>query len=163
MRKKMKIVIIGLLLLNTSLLFGQIDPVSGSGIAIGGYDVVSYFTTGNPVKGQNKFKTKFGSGTYLFSTADNKKMFDENPSIYLPQFDGYCALAVSYGKKISIDPETFKIVNDKLYLFYHSKSIIREVNSLETWNKNEPKLLKKADQLWPDVKQKHYEPSQIFR
>lgn len=158
MKMKMKIAIIGFVLLNTSLIFGQVDPVNSTGIAIGGYDVVSYFTTGKAVKGKDNIKSTTKSGTYYFSTASNKKLFDSNPSFYLPQYDGYCALAVSYGKKISIDPETFKIINDKLYLFYHSKSIIREVNSLETWNKNETKLLKKADQLWPDVKKKEYEP-----
>ena len=162
MKMTIKFVIIGFLLLNIRLVNAQVDPINNEGIAIGGYDVVNYFTTGNPIKGSRAYYSIHGGVTYLFSSSNNKKLFESNPSNYLPQFDGYCALAVSYGKKISINPETFKIVGDKLYLFYHTKSENRETNSLETWNKNENKLLQKADQLWPDVKKKKYESEKLF-
>jgi hypothetical protein len=74
----------------------------------------------------------------------------------IPQYNGYCALAVSYEKKVSIDPETFKVSNDKLYLFYHGKTSRGKVNSIETWNKSEDRLLKKAEALWPEVKKVKY-------
>jgi len=94
----------------------QVDPIDANGIAIGGYDPVSYFTTGMPTKGSSTYASKQGGVSYLFSSKDNQKRFEANPKQYTPQYDGYCALAVSYGKKISIDPETFKIINGKLYL-----------------------------------------------
>jgi len=139
-------------------LHAQVDPVSKSGVAIGGYDVVSYFTTNNAVKGQAQHKANYNGVTYYFSNAQNQQLFESNPQKYLPQYDGYCALAVSYGKKISVDPQTFKVKDEKLYLFFHGKTSRGSVNSLDSWNKDEARLLKKADGLWPDVKKKKYKP-----
>jgi hypothetical protein len=48
------------------------------------------------------------------------------------------------GEKVEIDPETFKILNDKLYLFYHSWSN----NTLTKWNKDETHLKTEADKNW---------------
>lgn len=149
--------LLGFLLLAISfVLHAQVDPVDKNGIAIDGYDVVAYFKSNKAIKGADQYTSTHNQIKYYFSSAENKKAFDENPEIYLPQFEGYCALAVSYGKKISIDPETFKVSGNKLYLFYHGKTSKGKINSLETWNKNEDRLLKKARELWPDVKKSKY-------
>jgi YHS domain-containing protein len=145
-----------LLLLSLMIAQAQVDPVNKDGVAIGGYDVVSYFQPGGPQKGNNSLKYVYNSVTYYFISTENLNLFKENPEKYIPQFGGYCALAVSYGKKISIDPNTFKITNDKLYLFFKGKTTHGSVNSIETWNKNEAKLLQKAESLWPDVKKRKY-------
>lgn len=145
-----------LLLFISSTIFSQIDPVDKAGVAIGGYDVVAYFNAGKATPGTPQFATQFKGTTYHFSNKENQTLFETTPEKYLPQYEGFCALAVSYGKKISVDPKTFKVIDGKLYLFFNGKTSIRHVNSLDTWNKNEPKLLKKADELWPDVKKKVY-------
>jgi YHS domain-containing protein len=134
----------------------QIDPIDKSGLAIGGYDVVAYFESGKPEMGNSNFKSIYEGATYYFVSAERKKLFEANPAKYLPQYNGYCALAVSYGKKVSIDPETFKVSDNKLYLFYHGKTSRGRVNSIETWNKSEDRLLKKAEALWPEVKKVKY-------
>lgn len=154
---KTLLIILSALLLSLST-NAQVDPIDANGIAIGGYDVVSYQTTGKAEKGNAQFTATYADTKYLFTSKENQKLFESQPAKYLPQYDGYCALAVSYGKKISIDPETFKVANGKLYLFFHGKSGGRNVNSLDTWNKNEDRLLKKANDLWPDVKKKKYKP-----
>lgn len=151
--KKYLVFIFFVLSLNT---FAQVDPVDKNGIAIGGYDPVAYFESGKAVKGAESLASKLGMTTYYFSSEENKKLFEANPIKYTPQYDGYCALAVSYGKKISIDPETFKVKDDKLYLFYNGKSSNGKVNSLDTWNKNEERLLKKSNTNWPEVKKLKY-------
>jgi YHS domain-containing protein len=142
----------------STLADAQVDPVAKDGVAIGGYDVVAYFETGKPEKGSSNFKSMYEGATYYFASAERQKLFDVNPAKYAPQYNGYCALAVSYGKKVSIDPETFKVANDKLYLFYHGKTSRGKVNSIETWNKSEARLLKKAEALWPEVKKVKYKP-----
>ncbi len=157
-----KIFLIAFILLNSILSYSQVDPVDKNGVGIGGFDLVSYFQSDKPVKGDVKFKSQLNSVTYYFSTKDNQYLFDANPQKYLPQYDGYCALAVSYGKKISIDPATFKVMDNKLYLFFHGKTSRGTINSLDTWNRNELKLLKKAESQWPDVKKKKYEPKDSF-
>lgn len=144
------------LLLSLITAYAQVDPVNKDGVAVGGYDVVSYFKPGGPQKGNSSFKHIYNSVTYYFASADNLGLFIENPEKFIPQFDGYCALAVSYGKKISIDPTTYKVTNNKLYLFFKGKTTHGSVNSIETWNKNEAKLLEKAERLWPDVKKRKY-------
>jgi YHS domain-containing protein len=141
-----------------NLLYAQVDPVDSNGLGIGGYDVVAYFTEGKAIQGSSKFTSEYRGIKYYFSSSENQMIFEKNPDAYLPQFDGYCALAVSYGKKISIDPKTFRISNQKLYLFYHGKAGSKTVNSLDTWVKDETRLLKKANDLWPDVKKKKYKP-----
>lgn len=134
----------------------QIDPVNKNSVAIDGYDVVAYFRNGKPVQGDSRYSAQHENVTYYFSSAENQSLFEKEPQKYVPQYGGYCALAVSYGQKISVDPKTFKIVNDKLYLFFNGHTRRGQVNSLETWNKNESRLMEKADRLWPDVKKKKY-------
>jgi hypothetical protein len=48
------------------------------------------------------------------------------------------------GEKVEIDPETFKILDGKLYLFYHSWTN----NTLTKWNKDEASLKSRADKSW---------------
>ena len=48
------------------------------------------------------------------------------------------------GEKVSINPETFKIVNGKLYLFYNKFFN----NTLKDWNENESELKQKAEKNW---------------
>ncbi|MCI0750664.1 MAG: YHS domain-containing protein [Flammeovirgaceae bacterium] len=147
-----------LILFSSIFTLAQVDPIDKNGVAIGGYDVVAYFQSGKAVKGDQQTKFQYNGVTYFFSSKENQQRFEASPTKYIPEYDGYCALAVSYGKKISIDPQTFKITDDRLYLFYNGKTSRGKVNSLESWNKNEAKLLKKADSLWPDVKKKKYKP-----
>jgi len=51
------------------------------------------------------------------------------------------------GEKVNIDPETFKIVNDKLYLFYNKFFN----NTLKSWNKDEARLKLSADNNWTKI------------
>jgi hypothetical protein len=48
------------------------------------------------------------------------------------------------GEKVKVDPETFKIIGDRLYLFFNFWGN----NTLDTWNKDEITLHRKADQNW---------------
>ena len=69
----------------------------------------------------------------------------KNPTYFEPQYGGWCAYAMgSKGEKIAIDPETFKIVEGKLYLFYNAYFN----NTLKIWNKDELSFKKKADLNW---------------
>lgn len=47
-------------------------------------------------------------------------------------------------EKVEIDPETFKLIDGKLYLFYNAYFN----NTLKSWNKDEVNLKKKADANW---------------
>lgn len=48
------------------------------------------------------------------------------------------------GEKVEVDPETFKIIEGRVYLFYNKFF----TNTLPDWNKMEAVLKKKADENW---------------
>lgn len=115
------------------------------GLAVQGYDVVSYFTKGKAVKGISSHTVIHQGVKYQFSTVENKEDFKKNPTKYEPQYGGWCAYALgAAGEKVEIDPSTFKILNGKLYLFYNKYFN----NTLTKWNKDEANLKSKADASW---------------
>lgn len=115
------------------------------GVAIQGYDPVAYFIQNKAVKGNKQFTATVEGVTYNFSNAANKDLFAKDPKKYEPQYGGWCAYAMgATNEKVEIDPETFKIVGGKLYLFYHSWVN----NTLTKWNKDEGTLKPKADANW---------------
>ena len=114
-------------------------------LAIQGYDPVAYFTTGKATKGNKDLVAVADGVTYFFASASNKDLFLKDYKKYEPQDGGWCAYAMGFsGEKVEIDPNTFKILNGKLYLFYHSWTN----NTLNKWNKEEDILKNKADKNW---------------
>jgi len=114
-------------------------------LAIQGYDPVAYFLLNKAVKG-NKENAALADGViYHFSSISNKELFLKEYKKYEPQYGGWCAYAMgATNQKVEIDPESFKIVNGKLYLFYHSWVN----NTLNKWNNDEVSLKAKADKNW---------------
>lgn len=114
-------------------------------LAIDGYDPVAYFKSNKAIKGNKNLAVYHQGVVYRFASAENKEEFKKNPSKYEPQYGGWCAYAMgAKGEKVSIDPETFKILDGKLYLFYNSFFN----NTLKSWNKDESNLKTKADANW---------------
>ena len=117
------------------------------GLAIQGYDPVSYFQ-GSPKEGSAKVATVFNGVTYRFASQQNLDKFKQNPAGYEPQYGGWCAYAMgTKGEKVEVDPATYKIVSGKLYLFYNKHFN----NTLNSWNKNEAALHAKADANWQKI------------
>jgi YHS domain-containing protein len=113
-------------------------------IALEGYDPVSYFDN-KPMEGKAEIKLSHRGVTYFFSSANNLNKFKTTPEKYEPAYGGWCAYAMGEtGEKVKIDPETFKILEGKLYLFYNFWGN----NTLTDWNKNEKALKTKGDQNW---------------
>lgn len=114
------------------------------GTAISGYDPTSYFS-GKAQKGKKELSYIHEGINYQFVNVSNVENFKKNPTKYEPQYGGWCAYAMgSKGEKVAVDPETFKIVNGKLYLFYHTFFS----NTLTDWNADENTLKAKADVSW---------------
>jgi YHS domain-containing protein len=113
-------------------------------IALEGYDLVSYFE-GKPIEGKKQFTYQHQGITYLFNSVTNRSKFMTNPDKYEPAYGGWCAFAMGQtGEKVKIDPETYKILDGKLYLFYNFWGN----NTLEDWNEREMKLKESADSNW---------------
>lgn len=115
------------------------------GLAIQGYDPVSYFNDHKAVKGKKEFAVNAEGVIYYLSSAVNKDLFIKNYKKYEPQYGGWCAYAMgATGEKVEIDPKTFKIIDGKLFLFYNSFFN----NTLTKWNKDEAHLHEQADKNW---------------
>jgi YHS domain-containing protein len=114
------------------------------GVALSGYDAVSYFAK-KPTKGKKEYTYTHEGIKYQFANEANLNTFIKTPSKFEPQYGGWCAYAMgSAGEKVEVDPETYKIINGKLYLFFHTFY----KNTLNDWNKDEVNLKTKADLNW---------------
>lgn len=145
----MKLLIIFLLTnLSFNAAFGQYRNhanINKSGIAIDGFDPVSYQIEGKAKEGNKKFSYLHDGINYYFSSQQNLDRFKNNPSQFIPAYGGWCAFAMGdYGEKVKIDPYTFKVIEGKTYLFYN----FYFNNTLDSWNKNESGLKKSADSNW---------------
>ena len=121
-----------------------------NGIGIQGFDPVAYFKQGKAVKGSKDLAVTAEGITYYFSSPENKEAFKRSPLAYEPEYGGWCAYAMgAKGEKVPVDPATFKIINNKLYLFYNQFFN----NTLKSWNKDEANLKAKADQNWQKIYQ----------
>ncbi|MEM6807477.1 MAG: YHS domain-containing (seleno)protein [Bacteroidota bacterium] len=121
---------------------------SSKKIGAEGYDLVAYFSDEKAVEGEKDYKGEYSGITYLFSSEANAVVFSQNPKKYLPQYGGWCAYAMgATGDKVEVDPETFKIVDGKLYLFYNKYFN----NTLKQWNEDEASLKRQADTNWSKI------------
>lgn len=93
------------------------EIISENGVAIGGYDAVSYFS-GQPVKGTEIYSTQWKNVKWLFSSEDHLNQFKKSPEKYSPQFGGNCSLAMSLGNASAGSPESWEVQDGKLY-FHH--------------------------------------------
>ncbi len=117
-------------------------------IAINGYDPVAYFKSNKAIEGNKNRSVYYQGVIYYFSTVENKEEFKKNAAKYEPEYGGWCAYAMGVkGEKVSVDPETFKIINGKLYLFYNRAFN----NTLKSWNRDEVNLKTKADANWQKI------------
>ncbi|WP_298779692.1 YHS domain-containing (seleno)protein [uncultured Polaribacter sp.] len=133
------------LVISTSIFSQKTNYNTKKGYIAEGYDVVAYFKN-KAEKGKKEFSTTFDNVKFKFLSKENLAIFKKNPHKYIPQYGGFCAYAIGKtGKKVKINPETFEIRDNKLYLFYNSWG----TNTLELWNKEgAEKLKEKADQNW---------------
>jgi len=140
-----------------SMLFLNVNAqqVNITSLAINGYDPVAYFTKGQAIEGTNKISAEHDGTTYYFSSVEHQSLFERNPEQYVPQYGGYCATGVATANaKFPVDPETFKVTEGKLYLFYNGPYQGNHFNGREPWVKDEIKLIKTANSNWRSLKSK---------
>lgn len=149
----------------TLMIFGTISLIAQEksqcfiddhNVAINGYDAVSYFTDNKPVKGSEKYKVTFDNAIFHFSSQKHKELFKKNPMKYMPQYGGYCAFGMAAkNMKIPTNPETFEVVDGKLFLFFNDKYKGKIMNTKPMWDKDEKKMQKMADANWGNINNAH--------
>lgn len=123
------------------------------GLALQGYDPVSYFKNSGPLKGDPELSAVHKGVTYRFHSKENRNTFTNNPEKYEPLYGGYCTYSMLDGDTQSVNPEMYKIVDDQLLLFYRMRFGI--VNALNRWNSKaeeteggDQELTRQADEHW---------------
>ena len=116
--------------------------------AIKGYDTVAYFTEGQPMKGKPELAYSWNDAQWHFTNASHRDLFVADPERYVPQFGGFCSMALVVGKVKDIDPEAWTIVDGKLYLNF-TRAFRDKFRHNATAN------IKKAEENWTKALQKN--------
>ncbi len=116
-----------------------------TGLAMRGYDPVSYFQSGTPKTGEVNLTAEYNGAVYRFTTEANRDAFKANPAKFAPQYGGYCAMGTAMGLKLDGDPNVWKIVDDKLYL-----NLNQAVS--QRWHDDIPGFIDTADTKWTEIK-----------
>lgn len=125
--------------------FKASNNTDDSKIALQGYSPVSYLDLGIAQKGLKEYKATYEGLAYYFTSKEQKKSFEANPKMYMPQYGGYCAFGVSVGAKFRVDPNKFVVKDGKYFLFLYDL----EVDAQQLWIAgNHTDLAKKADATW---------------
>jgi YHS domain-containing protein len=112
------------------------------GVALEGYDPVSYFADGKPLKGDPQIEATFNGALYHFTSQEHRETFEKNPVQYAPAYGGFCGYAASIGKVRPANPLLWSIVDGQLVV-QHTKG------AAELWEKDVSGNKAKADKLWP--------------
>ncbi len=114
------------------------------GVALEGYDPISYFTDTQPMKGDPKIEATYDGALYHFVSQEHREMFEKSPSKYAPAYGGYCGYAASVGKVRPANPRIWSVVDGQL-IVQHTKG------ADELWQKDVPGNKVKADMYWPHL------------
>ncbi len=119
-----------------------------NGVAAQGYDVVSFFN-GIPAHGNEAYASTYNDAKYLFTSQENKEAFDKSSESYVPQYGGYCAIAMSEGKELIPNPKSWEVRDGKLYFF--TKMLFGIIDAKKQWTKKPEKLKGLADTAWASM------------
>ncbi len=91
-------------------------------VAVRGRDVVSFTQDSGPVKGKKKYSAVYDDTKWYFKTKENRDTFKLNPEKYVPEFGGYCPVALASGDVKVGKTNQFTRHEGKTYLNFDRKS-----------------------------------------
>jgi YHS domain-containing protein len=115
-----------------------------TGLAIGGYDPVAFFTDGKPTEGSAAFEFRYGGAVWRFCNIGNRDAFADQPDVYMPRFGGYDPTSVVRGVATAGNPNVWLIAGKRLFLFY-------DRDGLEKFAADPDRMLAEAERKWPAV------------
>jgi len=117
-----------------------------TGLAIGGYDPVAFYTDRKPILGSSEVELSYGGAVWRFANIGNRAAFAANPEVYTPQFGGYDPIGVAHGIAVPGNPEIWTIVGVSLFLF-------RDQTRLQTFLSDPGRFNAAAEHKWPELLQ----------
>jgi hypothetical protein len=115
-----------------------------SGLAIGGFDPLSYFIDGSPRLGKGEFELRHAGAVWRFRNEGNRAAFAAHPEVYSPRFGGYDAFGIARGVGLAGNPLLWAIAGERLYFFYSPEN--KTAFAVEAG-----RIIAVADKRWPAV------------
>jgi hypothetical protein len=115
-----------------------------TGLAIHGFDPVSYFTEARPGLGRAEFEHGHGGAIFRFRSEGNRAAFAADPEVYLPRFGGYDPVALARGVATPGNPLVWLISANRLYLFHGPET-------RGAFAANPGAAIAAGDEKWPGV------------
>ena len=115
-----------------------------NGLALKGYDPVSYFIDNKAIKGSQEFRFSWSGLDWHFTSQRHLDLFIESPERYVPAYGGYCAFGASYAYKAKPKMDAFYIHEGKLYLNF-AKYVQKR------WLETLKEKTASADQQWEET------------
>ncbi len=119
--------------------------VDGQGIALRGYDPVSFLGQLKAQKGSFDHELTHDGTIWRFANAENLKKFEADPDTHIPAFGGYDAWGIARGYKRGTDPELWVEGGGRIFLFY-------SVGHQNLWAGDIAGNIALGDKNWPGLK-----------
>jgi len=100
-------------------------------LAFYGNDLVSYYEN-EVLKGKKEFAYNYDELKLEFANQENLEKFKNNPKKYLPEYGGWCAIALANGSLVQPDFNHYKVQNGQL-LFFEVRAFF---NGKTAWDKD---------------------------
>ena len=114
-----------------------------TGLAISGFDPVSYRLGAKPQAGRAEYELIQNRFVWRFASKANLEAFRDAPGVYAPAFGGFDPTGVANGVAVESDPSLFAVVGSRLYLFRSAENRQRFLR--------ETGLLAQAESRWNAV------------
>lgn len=124
----------------------QIVTDRNTGLAIFGFDPVSYFTDAKAQPGHAELELNLGGAAWRFRNEGNRAAFAEHPEIYMPRYGGHDPVAIGQGIARAGHPDFWAIHDKKLYLFYSEEAKIE-------FDLDPKVAILQAEANWPHVRE----------
>lgn len=121
--------------------------VDSNQVALRGFDTTSYLTEGKPTRAASTYTALFDNAIYRFVSATERDAFVANPGKFAPAYNGFCAMGAALGKKLDGDPEVYRLLEGRLYVFVNG-------GAAQAWDKDALGNLAKAEANWPRIRNK---------
>lgn len=115
-----------------------------TGLAIGGFDPVGYFTNGRATPGLPGLEFSEAGAIWRFQNEGNRIVFAAHPDVYGPQFGGYDPVDVARGVPYAGDPRFWLVRDNRLYLFGRAES-------RDAFDAASADVIHEAEKRWPAV------------
>lgn len=135
---------LALLLAACGTRYATVPNAAGEPVMLLGHDPVAYFTQGRPLRGSPEHRVNLPERTYYFASAEHKRLFEQQPARYEPQYGGFCASGAAFAVKLGSDPSAWQIHQGRLFIF-------GDVLGQTAWNLDPDWNVAQGDRLWPSI------------